>query len=85
MIQRFFVCFHFRLLIESRHMIAYEGSESAWNLYGPEETVQATIDDRYSIRAIFPVHNILKLEKENGINLTQMQKHNDELHELARS
>lgn len=74
-----------RLLVKPRHMIAYEAVTVKWNQYNPEETTEPAVDDRYSVRAIFPLHKILKLERESPMDLMELQKHNEELHVLARS
>lgn len=74
-----------RLLVTPRHMIAYESGKIEWNKYQPEDTIQPAVNDRYKARAIFPLHNILKLEREKGMDLMDLRKHNVDLQDLARS
>lgn len=73
------------LLKAKRHSIAYEPGEIAWNRYDSQETIKPKIDEIYDLRAIFPLHKILKLEKEDVFELLELKKHHEELNRLAQS
>lgn len=74
-----------RLLTEPRHAIAYEAGNIAWNQYVPADTIHPELDEQYHVRAIFPLHKILRLKREEVMKLMELQTHNKELRDLARS
>lgn len=73
-----------RLLGKPRKLIGIHREEHLWNTYDPCDVIVSHSEDIYGERAIFPLHNALKLYTEKSNNLSeQMQKHCQELHLLA--